>query len=68
MQTNRASKTAFRAAISRTAHQLLDFPVVFEDTIALRVLGPSSIALMRAGGRRVRVSVGTQTARFLRGA
>lgn len=52
MQPHRASKTAFRAAMSRTAHQLLDSPVVFEDTIALRVLGPSSVALMRAGGRQ----------------
>lgn len=52
MHPNRASKTALRAAISRTAHQLLDFPVVFEDTIALRVLGPRSVALMLAGGRQ----------------
>lgn len=52
MQPNRASETAFRAAISRTAHQLLDFPVVFEDPVALRVLGPANVALMRAGGRQ----------------
>lgn len=52
MQPNRASETAFRAAISRTAHQLLDYPVIFEDPLALRMLGPGNVALMRAGGRQ----------------
>ncbi len=52
MQANRASKTAYRAALSRTAHQLLDTPVVFEDPVALRLLGADDVARMRAGGRQ----------------
>jgi methyltransferase (TIGR00027 family) len=52
MKPNRASETAYRAAISRAAHQLLDAPVVFHDPIALQILGPQKIALIRAGGRQ----------------
>lgn len=50
MKLNRSSKTAFRAAISRAAHQLLDSPVVFEDPIALRIIGAENVALIHAGG------------------
>jgi methyltransferase (TIGR00027 family) len=39
MQTGRASKTAFRVAIRRAAHQLADHPPVLDDPIALPLLG-----------------------------
>lgn len=36
------SKTAQGAALLRAAHQVLDQPLVFEDPIALRILGPDA--------------------------
>lgn len=39
MQTGRASRTAFRVAMRRAAHQLLDHPHVLEDPIAIPLLG-----------------------------
>jgi methyltransferase (TIGR00027 family) len=42
------SRTALRVAILRAAHQLLDEPVVFDDPIALPILGPEIEAALRA--------------------
>ena len=39
MKENRASATAQRVAVLRAAHQLLDDPKVFDDPVALRILG-----------------------------
>lgn len=39
MQTGRASRTAFRVALRRAAHQLLDHPPVLDDPIAIPLLG-----------------------------
>lgn len=36
---NRPSETALRVAMRRAAHQILDDPVVFDDPLALRILG-----------------------------
>lgn len=35
------SRTALGAALYRAAHQLVDRPLVFEDPLALRILGPT---------------------------
>lgn len=43
-----ASRTALRVAQHRAAHQLLDAPPVFEDPLALRILGPQGEAAFRA--------------------
>jgi methyltransferase (TIGR00027 family) len=52
MQDDRPSHTAFRAALSRARHQLLDAPPVFHDPVALRIIGPAAAdALARAGAR-----------------
>ena len=40
MEENRPSRTAFRVAVRRAAHQVLDDPVVFRDPVALRIIGP----------------------------
>jgi methyltransferase (TIGR00027 family) len=40
METGRASRTALRVAIRRAAHQLIDRPLVLDDPIAVRLLGP----------------------------
>jgi methyltransferase (TIGR00027 family) len=39
MQEDRPSKTAFRVALRRAAHQVLDDPRVFEDPLALAIVG-----------------------------
>jgi len=43
------SRTAQAAAIHRAAHQLVDKPPVFEDPLALRILGAEDEAALRAG-------------------
>ena len=40
METGRASKTAFRVAMRRAVHQVLDQPCVLVDPIAVPLLGP----------------------------
>src|SRR4051794_6831281 len=40
VEPGRPSKTALRVAIRRAAHQLADPPPVFEDPIAVRLIGP----------------------------
>ena len=39
METGRASRTAFRVALRRAAHQFLDHPQVLEDPVAIPLLG-----------------------------
>jgi methyltransferase (TIGR00027 family) len=39
-------------ALSRAAHQMLDQPRVFEDPMALRIVGAPGAAEIRAGGRQ----------------
>jgi methyltransferase (TIGR00027 family) len=42
------SGTALRVATVRAAHRLLDDPIVFDDPLALAILGPEAEAAMRA--------------------
>lgn len=42
MEESRPSRTALRVAIRRAAHQVLDRPLVFEDPLAIRILGRES--------------------------
>lgn len=39
MQPNHPSRTAFRVAVARAAHQVLEIPKIFDDPIALKVVG-----------------------------
>ena len=48
MKETRASVTAQRVAIQRAAHQLLDDPKVFDDPVALRIIGKESAAALQA--------------------
>lgn len=43
-----ASRTAYRVALRRAAHQLLDRPPVLEDPIAIPILGAETAAKLRA--------------------
>jgi methyltransferase (TIGR00027 family) len=57
------SRTAYGVAISRAAHQILDLPRVFEDPVALTLLGPRATAgICAAEGRFNR-----RYSRYLRG-
>ena len=47
MQPSRPSRTALAVALRRAAHQLLDCPVVFDDPLALSILGPEEHARLR---------------------
>ena len=52
MKGNRPSETAQRVAMRRAAHQLLDDPKVFDDPVALRIIGKeSALALQADPGR-----------------
>lgn len=48
LRAGRPSATAQGAAVQRAAHQLLDAPRVFDDPLALRIIGAQSEAALRA--------------------
>jgi len=48
MIEGRPSMTAQRVAMRRAAHQLIDNPRVFEDALAVRILGPEIAAALKA--------------------
>jgi len=48
MQEGKFSRTAQRVAIRRAAHQLLDQPRVFDDPMALRIIGTDAAAELRS--------------------
>ncbi len=48
LTTGTPSGTALRVAAVRAAHRLLDDPIVFDDPLALSILGPEAEAAMRA--------------------
>ena len=47
VRTGKPSRTAWRVATLRAAHQLLDEPIVLNDPIALPILGPQAEAELR---------------------
>jgi methyltransferase (TIGR00027 family) len=48
MQERTYSRTALRVAIRRAAHQLLDLPRVFDDPLALRIIGSEAAEELRS--------------------
>jgi len=52
MEAGKPSGTALRVATVRAAHRLLDDPIVFDDPLALTILGPEAEAAMRADPTR----------------
>jgi len=63
MRANRPSATAQRVAVRRAAHQLLDDPKVFDDPVALRILGRKSAWTLQSDPHR---SEGTELSLHLR--
>jgi len=56
MEQNQVSSTAQRVALRRAAHQLLDDPKVFNDPLALRIIGKESATTLRADPGRFETS------------
>lgn len=52
MQEATPSRTALRVALRRAAHQLFDDPIVFEDPIAVPILGPAYAEELRRTPQR----------------
>ena len=52
MQDESPSRTAYGVAMSRAAHQIFDLPRVFEDPVALTIMGPKVTGGIRAAERR----------------
>jgi methyltransferase (TIGR00027 family) len=52
MEANQPSRTAQGAALHRAAHQLVDLPPVFDDPLALRIVGDEAADELRAGKGR----------------
>ena len=52
MREDRPSSTAQRVAMRRAAHQFLDAPKVFDDPIALRIIGEKSALALQADPRQ----------------
>jgi len=51
MREGRPSGTAWRVAVQRAAHQLIDTPRILEDPIALRLVGPRVQAILGKSSR-----------------
>ena len=64
MKPDRPSSTAFRVAMRRAAHQILDRPLVLEDPIALRIVGPRADEI-RTNPKRYDSSFGRALRLFL---
>ena len=56
MQGGRPSKTAQRVAIRRAAHMLLDDPKVFDDPLALTIIGKESASALQANPKQFETS------------
>jgi len=65
VKPDQPSTTAYRVAMRRAAHQLLDRPVVLEDPIALRIVGPRGAAAIRENPRRFDSAFGRALRLFL---
>jgi methyltransferase (TIGR00027 family) len=58
MKQDRHSQTAYRVALSRAAHQILDVPKVLDDPIALSIIGAEGAAVIRKGGPQFESGLG----------
>jgi methyltransferase (TIGR00027 family) len=65
MKPDRPSSTAFRVAMRRAAHQILDKPLVLEDPIALRIIGPRRAESIQADAKRYDTGFGRALRMFL---
>ncbi|HKD12682.1 MAG TPA: class I SAM-dependent methyltransferase [Thermoanaerobaculia bacterium] len=62
---HRPSATALRVAMRRASHQVLDRPVVFEDPLALAIIGKRRADLVRSGDPREQSGLARSLRAFL---
>src|SRR5262245_60540946 len=65
MKPDAPSRTAWRVALRRAAHQILDRPVVLPDPIALRIIGPTYADAIRKAPKRFDSGFGRALRLFL---
>ncbi len=65
MHDDRPSKTAFRVALRRAAHQILDDPKVFTDPLALAIVGPEGETALRVEARKFQTPAGRTLRAFM---
>ena len=65
MNPTQPSLTAYRAAFSRAAHQVLDNPRLFEDPVATRIIGGYETTLICANPERYLAPAATHLRAFL---
>ena len=65
MRSDRPSATAYRVAMARAAHQILDQPLVLDDPLALRIVGAGAEASIRSDPRRHQSGFGRALRSFL---
>jgi len=58
MNQDRHSQTAYRVALSRAAHQILDAPKVLDDPSALSIVGAEGATSIRKGGPQFNSGLG----------
>ncbi|HEY0556242.1 MAG TPA: class I SAM-dependent methyltransferase [Thermoanaerobaculia bacterium] len=65
MHDDRPSKTAFRVALRRAAHQILDNPKVFTDPLALAIVGAEGETALRVEATRFQTPAGRTLRAFM---
>jgi methyltransferase (TIGR00027 family) len=65
MKPSRPSATAYRVAMRRAAHQILDHPRVLDDPIAMRIVPAGSEAAIRSQPRRYQSKFDLALRRFV---
>lgn len=63
VNTAQPSRTAVRVALRRAAHQILDKPLVFEDPLALQMIGREVAAALEKNPARFESQLGSSTLR-----
>jgi len=58
------SATAFRVAVRRAAHQLVDSPKVFDDPLALTIIGSEAAAKLRTGSSETQSGISSALRAF----
>lgn len=65
LSEGKPSATARRVAMRRAAHQLLDKPLVFEDPLAMAIVGPETAEAIRSGAANQNTIAGRYMRAFL---
>jgi methyltransferase (TIGR00027 family) len=65
MQEGKFSKTAYRVAIRRAAHQIFDDPKVLDDPFALRIIGSKTAEVLRTDPKEAKSRFGRAFRAFL---